>query len=199
MRNLVLFLVLASSACFGGKAPHYNYYVLTPAIAPRPSSPRRANAPTLALGLVTIPRYLDRESIATRANDHRIVYSKQDRWAEPLDEAFTRILREDLAAALAPEGISVPARAGAPTFELQVEILRFEKRGRDRVELWARWTVRGEETAAQTREARIETALAGPTSTAAAAALSQAIARLAQEIAGEVLARAGVEHHDEGS
>lgn len=199
MKKLVL--VLACSACLGGKAPHYNYYVLTPAAAPRPASPSRAaDAPTVSLSLVTIPRYLDRESIVTRADDNRIVYSRQDRWAEPLDEAVTRILRENLASTLAPEGITVPPHAGAPTFDLQVEILRFEKRGRNRVELWARWTLRNEESATQTREARIETAIAGPSSADAAAALSQAIARLAQQIAGEVrVAAAGVRRHDTGS
>lgn len=199
MRTVLL--LACCCACLGGKQPHYNYYVLTPAVAPRPSPRESApDTPTVSLSQVTIPRYLDRESIATRADDYRIVYSKQDRWAEPLDEAFTRILRENLASTLAPEGISVPARAGAPTFDLQVEILRFEKRGPDRVELWARWTLRSEEAAAQTREARIETAIAGPTSAAAAAALSEAVARLAHQIAGEVrVAAARVERHDTGS
>ena len=64
-------------------------------------------------------------------------------------------------ATLAPAGIAVPAQAGAPTYDLQVDILRFERRGTDRVELWARWTLRHGEGDAETREARIGVALTG--------------------------------------
>ena len=188
MRSAVMVLACCC-ACLGGKAPRYDYFVLTPMAAATSSQRSVAPgepSPTVGVSLVAIPRYLDRDSIATRIDDYRLVYSNVERWAEPLDEALTRTLRHDLSVRLAPDGISVPPRAGAPTYDLQVEIQRFERRGADRVELWARWTLRSSGGPPQTRESRIDVALAGPTTAAATAALSEAVARLATGIAAQV-------------
>lgn len=182
-------VVACCCACLGGHAPHYDYFVLTATSAPK-SAPRSAvpdeRAPTVGVSRLTLPRYLDRESIVTRVDDYRLAYSTVERWAEPLDEALMRTLRQDLANRLVPDGITVPSHAGAPTYDLQVEILRFERRGSDRVELWARWTLRASGEPPQTREARIDVALAGPTTSAATAALSEAVARLATGIATQL-------------
>ncbi len=197
-------LVLACcSACLGGSKPHYDYFVLTATPAMKsaaPLAPRAREPSTVAVSQVTIPRYLDREAIVTRADDYRLDYSKQDRWAEPLDDAFARTLRQDLATTLASSGIAVPPHAGAPTYDLQIEILRFERRGTDRVELWARWTLRATGEPAQVHEARIQIPMATPASSDAAAALSQAVARLATEIATQVqLAEAEAPRHKHAS
>lgn len=173
-------------ACLGGSPPRYDYFVLTSTSVPPAGGDTSSERPTLAVGQVSVPRYLDRESIATRVDDTRVTYSQRERWAEPLADAFERTLRQQLAADLAPNGIIVPSSVGAPTYDVQVDLLRFERRGNDRVDLWARWTLRGPEDWMQTQESRIQFALAAPTSAAAAAALSSAIARLASEIAAQV-------------
>jgi uncharacterized lipoprotein YmbA len=184
MRVMIVLVCCSACALFGGGKAKYDYFVLV-ASPPKPAQ-AEVGGGTVGVSQVNIPRYLDRESIVTRADDYRVVYSKKERWAEPLDEAFERTLRQDLAANLSRDGIAVPARTLAPTHDLQVDVLRFERRGMDRVELWARWTLRTSGESARTNEARIEVAIASPASSAVAAALSESIARLATSIASEV-------------
>jgi uncharacterized lipoprotein YmbA len=184
----VLLVLMCSSACamVGGGKPTYDYFVLVARSAPMPAHAAESAGATVGVSHVSIPPYLDRESIVTRVDDYRVVYSTKERWAEPLDEAFARTLRQDLATSLARDKITVPTRSAAPTHDLQVDLLRFERRGRDRVELWARWTLRTNGESARTNEARIVVAMASPASAAAAKALSEAVARLATSIAADV-------------
>ncbi len=179
-------LVLACCACLGGHQPHYDYYVLAAAGAPPRSAPPAPSEPSVAVSHVTVPDYLDRESIVTRSDDQRIMYSKRDRWAEPLEAAFARVLEEDLAAALVPAGIPVLPKTASPTYDVQVDVLRFERRGGERVELWARWTVRSDSQLVYTDELRVSVPTAGQDNAAATAALSHAVSQLADNIANQV-------------
>lgn len=189
MRWALIGLVV-SSGCLGGKAPKYDFYVLTPTTAvAKPASEDAAPEPaqiSLAVTRVDIPGYLDREQLAVRADDNRVSYSRQDRWAEPLDQAFERNLRQDLAATLAAEGIAVPPNPSAPTFEVRVEVLRFEQLGPGSVELWARWTLRTDSDELHSGETRLRLAVPGVGTGPVVAVLSDAVARLADEIAGQV-------------
>jgi uncharacterized protein len=182
-----LVLVWCAACSLGGQRPNYQYYVLTsrPAQGPSPAPSGPAQR-TLGVDQVTIPGYLDREQIASRPAGHHLAYSTTDRWAEPLDQAFERTLREDLAPLLAPTGIQVSPHGGAPTYELAVEVLRFEQSGPDHVELQARWVLRVGRDVLDTGEARTRVAMSGGDSNAMAAALSEAIARMTTEIADRV-------------
>jgi len=182
-----LSLALCAACSLGGQRPSYQYFVLTsrPAQGPAPA-PSGPGQRTLGVDQVNVPGYLDREQIASRTTGHHLAYSTTDRWAEPLDQAFERTLREDLGPLLAPGGIQVSARGGTPTYELAVEVLRFEQSGPDHVELRARWVLRSDQKALDTGEARARVAMSGGDSNAMAAALSEAIARMATEIADRV-------------
>jgi uncharacterized lipoprotein YmbA len=186
MKSALVF-ALCAACSLGGQRPNYQYFVLTsrPAQgpAPAPSGPAQR---TLGVDQVTIPGYLDREQIASRTTGHHLAYSATDRWAEPLDQAFERTLREDLGPLLAPGDIQVSPRGGTPTYELAVEVLRFEQSGPDHVELWARWALRSDQNVLDTGEPRTRVAMSGEDSNAMAAALSDAIARMASEIADRV-------------
>jgi uncharacterized lipoprotein YmbA len=186
MRRATFVLACCCACSLGGKPPAYDYFVLTPS----PSQTRVAQAtdehPTLGVSLVTIPGYLDREQIATRTNDYSVMYSSHDRWAEPLDVAFERTLKHDLAVTLAPEGITLPTRAGAPTYDVQVDVLRFERFGTDHVELWARWSLRSETRLVHAGDTRVRLAVDNASNAAAAAALSQTLLHLADDIAKQV-------------
>jgi uncharacterized lipoprotein YmbA len=167
-------IALCAACSLGGHRPTYAYYVLTPTSAQ--AAPRTAT--TLAVAQVTIPGYLDREQIASRVTGNHLEYSTSDRWAEPLDQAFERTLRADLAA----RGIDVQSHADD---ELSVDVLRFERSG-DHVELWARWTLRGDGRVHDRGEVRLRVPMSGIDSSAIASALSEAIARMASQIAVRV-------------
>lgn len=184
---LVVVLAWCAACSLGGQRPNYQYFVLSSRTAPG-SPPGSAGSAqrTLAIDQVTIPGYLDREQIASRTTGHHLAYSTTDRWAEPLDQAFERTLREDLAALLVRSGIQVSSHGEAPTCELTVEVRRFEQSGPDHVELWARWVVRSDQDVVAADETRTRVAMPGRDTNAMAAALSEAIARMATEIAGRV-------------
>jgi uncharacterized lipoprotein YmbA len=182
-----LVVVWCAACSLGGQRPNYHYFVLTsmPAHGPSPAPTGPAQR-TLGVDQVTVPGYLDREQIASRTVGNHLAYSLTDRWAEPLDQAFERTLREDLGPLLAARGIEVNVRGGTPTYELTVEVLRFEQSGPDHVELQARWVLRADQDVLDTGEARTQVAMATGDSNAMAAALSAAIARMATQIADRV-------------
>ena len=186
MKALVLALCAACS--LGGKRPSYDYFVLRSTHAPPPSQ-ARSGAAVLVVDPVTIPGYLDREQIATRTADYQLVYSTRDRWAEPLDQGFARTLREELAARLAQTGIEVQSQGG--THVLGVDVQRFERSGPNYVELWARWSLRSDTELLDSGETRLRIAMSGRDSNTMAAALSEAIARMATEIANRVVVMRG--------
>jgi uncharacterized lipoprotein YmbA len=185
----IALLVLCAACSLGGHRPNYQYYVLASgAPAQRAAqAPPPENQRALAITQVTIPGYLDREQIATRTAGNQIEYSRTDRWGEPLDQAFERTLREDLAARLAATGIIVQSRGTAPGYDLSVDVMRFERIGTGHVELQAAWTLRSDDARIIDRgETRLRVAVAGADTNAMATALSDAIARMAAELAPRV-------------
>ena len=180
-------LAFCAACSLGGKRPSYQYYVLTSKHAAPAAQPQAGDEPrALAIDDVTIPGYLDRDEIATRTVGHQLEYSRNARWAEPLDQAFQRTLRESLAARLARTGVQVESPGGLPTYDLDVEVLRFEQSGTDHVELWARWTLRSRTTVLDRGETRLRLAMRGVGGNAMASALSDAIDRMATQIAERV-------------
>ncbi|HEX8107727.1 MAG TPA: PqiC family protein [Kofleriaceae bacterium] len=182
-------MIVCCAACsLGGKPPSYQYYVLTsrPASPAAPHVEPGAASRTLAIEEVRIPGYLDREQIATRTAGQGLLYSTTDRWAEPLDKAVERTLLEDLAVLLIPHGIQVTSQGGRATYELSVDVLRFERSGADRVELWARWVLRSEGRVLDRDECRVQLPMSGGDSNAVAAALSEAVARMATQVGDRV-------------
>src|SRR5262245_66464620 len=101
------------------------------------------NALVLGIGPIKLPGYLDRQQMVTRISQNRFVVAENDRWAEPLEENFSRVLSQNLSILLQTDRI-VPypwIRSQQPTYQVQVELLRFEPNAEQVVELWARWTI----------------------------------------------------------
>jgi len=66
-----------------------------------------------------------------------------DRWAEPLEENFSRVLSQNLSILLQTDRmVAYPwERSQQPMHQVQVEVLRFEPNAEQLVELWARWSI----------------------------------------------------------
>lgn len=193
--SLLVALAAGCSLIRPGPA-QYDYYVLTP-IEGLPASERvsviggasTARIPVLVIGGVTLPGHLDRESIATRIAERQITYSQRDRWAEPLDEAITRTLRQDLSVLLVPQVLVEPRSiAGPADYILRVDVLRFERLGDNRVELWARYSLHAQGELVGAGDKHIIELARGQGASAASAALSFAIATISRDIAAATLA-----------
>src|SRR6266540_6222252 len=53
--------------------------------------------PVIGVGPITLPKYLDRPQIVTRASRNQLTLGEFDRWAESLQENFSSVLVENLA------------------------------------------------------------------------------------------------------
>jgi len=86
-----------------------------------------ATAPVVGLRAVTLPAYLTGvKSIAVRQGRNEILYRDYDRWAEPLDDAIARIVRERLLATGTVSGVESLPGSPARTCDLTIRVLEAE-------------------------------------------------------------------------
>jgi hypothetical protein len=171
------------------------FFMLSPLPQSEQSRPDtdKVNSLFLGIGPIRFPAYLDRDQIVTRAGQNRFDVSENDRWAEPLEENFTRILSHNLGILLdAARIVRYPWQTSQrPTCQIEMEVLRFEPNTRQEVEVLASWTLIdvSNKTALVSRESRIARRTAAKSMEASAAALSETLGDLSREIADTILAR----------
>lgn len=191
-----LSLVL-SSGC--GARPHVTYYNLTSLASDQPRLVSKGGRLPLAIGLgpVTFPEALSRAQIAARLDPQRLQYSDVHRWSGSLVEGFSEVLLEDLAAHLPEEStIALFPWDGyfRPTHRLVLQVARFDGALAGEVVLTARWTITnqaGQETLLS-RQSMIHVPVGCEGGyDDLVTAQSQAVADLAQEIAGALAGLGG--------
>jgi uncharacterized lipoprotein YmbA len=73
------------------------YYMLTSiANGNNVSSRNQSGDLTIGLGPIQLPKYLDRSPLVIRGDGSEVIINDLHRWAEPLEDNFTRILAENL-------------------------------------------------------------------------------------------------------
>ena len=149
-----------------------------------PAEGARATKTGAPIGLDTVelPPGIDRRELVLRGADNKLEVRGQHQWASPLEEMVIHTLAFDLANRL-PEGMIVlpgqPRPTGARSLAVTFEDLAPGANGV--FVLDARWTV-GDVT----RQERVEVPLASTESTAVVAAMSRALATLADRIAAGI-------------
>src|SRR5262245_24922482 len=89
--------LLVLSGCLGSTPPT-QFYVLPPLTGGDTAAPTAGQrAPTLGVGPVTVPPYLDRPQIVTRASRVKLALADFEQWAGPLPDTIARVLAENLA------------------------------------------------------------------------------------------------------
>jgi uncharacterized protein len=164
-------------------------------LTPLPRTGQRAqdaagtNALALGIGPIKFPGYLDRQQFVTRISQNRFAVAENDRWAEPLEENFSRVLSQNLSILLQTDRmIAYPwERSQQPTYQVQMEVLRFELNAEQVVELWARWSIM--DSAKKTislKESYLTQPARDKSTEASVAALSETVADLSRDIAGAI-------------
>jgi uncharacterized protein len=165
-----------------------HFFVLSP-MAEAPLAGGLENT-VVALGPVKFPDYLGRLEIVTRTDENRLRFSDTERWAEPLELNFTRVLSQDLAVLMnLGEVVSYPWFADTGVdYQVPVYVLRFESDDSGDVVLDARWTVKAANTGKvlYAKDSRIVEKGASPSQTSRVAAMNGAVTKLAREIATEL-------------
>jgi uncharacterized protein len=192
--KLVVLAVLAAGLTLAGCAdtPPTRFYTLS-SLADAPGGTPPANLPELTVGVgpVTLPPYLDRPQLVTRAGGNRMVLADFDSWVEPLQGMFARVLGENLALLLGTDDVlTLPQRRDfILDRQVEVDVTRFDVDTSGNAVLDARWWVLdqdGEKVLRSGRSTISEPANADDY-TAAAGALSDALGAMSQEIAHAIV------------
>lgn len=206
LRRLAAVSALAwlGAGCTGESQPS-TFYLLTyeQDLSESGSITTMRQGPSLAIGPVDFPDYLDRPQMVTRANENQLDIQEFDRWGGPLEENFTTVLAEVLSSALETDRIATyPWDSATPVeFQVLVTVTSFGTDAAGRSVLDARWSIididRQEAlvTARSTLREEIETAGGSAAQksdyAAIAAAMSRNVAALGREIARQLPAARG--------
>ena len=142
---------------------------------------------SVGIGPTQLPGYLDRQEIMVRVEPNRFEILEYERWAEPLDENFTRVLMQNLSALLRTDQIfAYPwPRSKKLSYRVDVQVLRFDSNSAGAAELLARWNIidvnRNERVGSN--ELRIVQRAKDNSIDAMVTALSDTVADLSREIA----------------
>jgi uncharacterized lipoprotein YmbA len=172
-----LFLVLMLSACVGNP-PRESFFTLD---APEPPK-AAADAPSVAVGPVTIPEMVDRPQIVVRLGPNQVQILEQARWAEPLKSAIPRVVAANLATALGAR--LAPGGKSDADYRVALDVQRFESPS-DAVLIEALWTVTSKDGKRSGRSI-VREKIAARDYGSLAAAHSAALAAMSREIAAEI-------------
>lgn len=168
------------------------YYQLTAVGSERQAAvaPQRAEA-LIGIGPISLPEYLDRPQIVSRLSANRLQLADHHRWAGPLGDNIARVVQKNLARALGSEGVVLyPWGLSLPVDQqISIEILRCEADEGGKVQFEALWTMidrEGKVLLPQRRSSQRIRVAPPADYDRKVAALSEALAGFAEEIATEI-------------
>ncbi|MFZ4698846.1 MAG: PqiC family protein [Candidatus Methylumidiphilus sp.] len=186
-------LLLALSACIGGKSPPSQFYLLEPLKGGGSVGVGIEAGQVIALAPVRIPQYVDRPQMVTATGKNAYALSETNRWAERLDDNIARVLAQNLGLLVPAEVVLSNAsnRAKQARFKLSVTILEFHVDREGQAGLVAQWNVaRGEETV-MGRQAVYREPASATDYAAMAGALNSCLNRLSRDVALDLRGLAG--------
>ena len=192
---IALAMCIAAAGC-SPLAPRPNYskfFILTPlADGARPGPTAASTAPrqlAIGIGPIDFPDYLRRSQVVTRSAPNQIELSMVDRWGEPLDKNFQRVLSENLAQLLNTYRIEQYPwdRNTQVDYQIAINVQNFETTSDGQSQLNARWIIKNGSNGKDLYAS--ETTANTPVGTGdsdASAALSSDLATLSKQIAFRV-------------
>lgn len=120
LTTLALLLTLAACAT----TPNNNYYLLSAA----DSAPPSGNTPSLGIGPIEIPEYLNRNGLVYNRNGNQLRIANYERWAEPLANGVERVISLNLARLLNTENVQAFPwpRSQEPDYSVQITIMSLD-------------------------------------------------------------------------
>ncbi|MGH7155570.1 MAG: PqiC family protein [Acetobacteraceae bacterium] len=187
-RLTMLLVLLLLGACASAPSRFYTLGQVSPASAPIGGP---ALHPPIEVGQVPIPAVLDRNEIVIAAAGDRLDVAGRDRWAAPRGQLIRLALTEDLTSRLPPGSVLQPG-AVAPNGGLRVltlNIQRFIGDSSGLVRLDATWSLirGGSSDILRSGRTMIQVQATSAKTEAIVPAMSQAIGKLADQIAAALL------------
>lgn len=166
------------------------FYLLTPVLDTATVRPF-ASARHLAIGVgpVTMPPYLNRPQIVTRASSARLDFAEFDQWAAPLQDSVTRVVAENLSLLIPTDRIALYPwpRATPVDYQVTIAVDRFDGEAGGEVVLLGYWSLwDADENELVMKKARFSTPIGGQEYEELVTAMSRTLAALSQDIATTV-------------
>lgn len=135
--------ILVSSCSISGTTRPAQFYVLDVTATPNSNEAKNLH---LGVGPILIPGYIDRPQIVTKTESSELVYAEYKRWAEPMDEMFTRTLTQNITITTGSNSvISHPWSSKANLEnELTAKIIKFENSAKGDALLIVQWQLLNE-------------------------------------------------------
>lgn len=183
-----LFVTLAAG-CASSPA---RFYTLNATATPVPTT----STLSVVVGPVSVPAVVDRPQIVVRTGANQAALDESNRWASPLQDNLSGVIVKNLVALLGTPSVTLsPQTLSADAdYRVAVEVQRFDSTPGESATLDAVWTVRQlRDGKAKTGRTDVHETVQDRSYDALAAAHSQAVARLSQDIADAVhaLGRSG--------
>jgi uncharacterized protein len=178
LRAAALFASLILAAC--ASAP-VNLVALPSAPAAPAGTPSEGG--TVLVREVRVPAYLDGFPVVVARNGSALVVSRDTEWAERLSLGATRVLRDALSERLGASRVLIAGDGRIPDVDLTVEFLALDPQP-GALRLDARWVFScSARRGGRAGRTQLEVPMGAATPEAAAAATSNALARLADVLA----------------
>lgn len=174
--------------------PASRFYTLSSLSGPVKANPEQplSQGPTIGVGPIRFPDYLDRPGIVTRSSGNTIEIAEFDLWAGSLKEDFIRTLAKNLSILLETDKIIFSPYSGLPPqdFRIGMNLNRFEGTPGGEAVLEATWAIMvgPDKKEAVIQKSQITEPVAGSDYQALVAAQSRAVERLSREIAKAIQA-----------
>ncbi len=184
IRNSIVVIVLLGLMARGSNPVEDHYYSLVLAaddvMAPMETEETKAH---LIVGPVQLPEYLNRRGITIQIDSNQIQTANHHFWAEPLEEAISKVLVRDIANLAS--GVTVDRDAGRWTgsgdCRLRIEFDKFHATDRSRVVSSGRYWVSSSDSEVK-QEFEVTQTLSADGHANAVAALRRSLRTLATQI-----------------
>lgn len=142
----MLSIALAAGCSFLSPRPDpTRFYVLTAIASADATTPAQSsNHLAIGLGPVKLPDYLAHAEVVTRVAPNRVELSAADRWAEPLDESFRRVLARNMETLMGIDQVMPFPWDPSATLDYKIEVTveHFERDASGGTQLAANWIIR---------------------------------------------------------
>jgi len=175
-------------------SPASRFYTLSPLSGPVKAKADQplSQGPTIGLGPIRFPDYLDRPGIVTRSGGNTIEIAEFDLWAGSLKDDFTRVLAENLSILLETDKMVLYPYIGVVPidFRIGMNLNRFEGAPGGEVSLEATWLIQEgpDKKEGFIQKSRITIPVSGSDYPSLVAAQSRAVEKLGREIAKAIQA-----------
>jgi uncharacterized lipoprotein YmbA len=174
-------LALSLTGC--ASSPPSSFYALSAAATP--SSPAAVPSYGIRIGPVSVPETVDRPQLALQISANQVALAEFHRWAEPLASGIAQAVAENLRRLLGTSRIAASPGVvgGSPEYRVALNVVRFESKLGNSVELDVLWTIENASGSAIRTGRSVIMQPAGAGYDALVAAHSAALARASEDIA----------------